>query len=238
MSTEAKTLLDEKIHSLAQQYMREGFNVRIEPREEDLPFQLNHYRPDLIATKEDAGIIVEVKTSAARTQVERFQAIAEEVGKHPGWRFLLVTLDDVDSKSLPGTIDDIPSWQQFAERLEQSHSLINSGNFEPAFLYLWSIFEGMLRRRAIEAHIPVERFPVLRLINQMYTLGELSVAQYDFVRRAAETRNRVVHGYTVPNDMSFVTDLHVFVCGLLGEWLAEETEDGGNVSEINREERR
>ncbi len=235
MSTDTKSLHDEKLHSLAQRYIDEGFDVRIEPHENDLPFELGRYRPDLIAIKEGAGMIVEVKTSAARLPVEHFQAIAEEVGKHPGWRFLLITLDDVDTKSLPGTTDDLPSWEQFAERLEQSYRLIDGGDFEPAFLYLWSIFEGMIRRRAVEAHIPIERFPVLRLIKQMYSLGELSVAQYDFIRRVAEMRNRVVHGYTVPNDMSLVLDLHVLFCGLLGEWSADILEEGGSDGKLNSE---
>ena len=49
------------------------------------------------------------------------------------------------------------------------------GETEAAFLSLWGVLEAALRRRALQMSIPIERFPTLSLINQLYSQGELSL---------------------------------------------------------------
>jgi hypothetical protein len=44
-----------------------------------------------------AGLIIEVKTSIRQVSVERLQSVAEEISRHTGWRFLLVTLEDIEA---------------------------------------------------------------------------------------------------------------------------------------------
>jgi hypothetical protein len=223
MSTAAKTFHDEKVRSLAEQYSRAGFQVSVEPDTGLLPFDLGGYRPDLIAVKDKAGVIVEVEPGSARISVERFQALAEEVARHPGWRFLLVTPDDVESESIPASPEEFPSWRQFSECVDHARRLIEAGEYEPALLYLWGIFEGALRKRAVEASIPVERCPVRRLINHMYSLGELSVDHYDRVLAALEARNRLIHGDIAKPDSQvaharLAEDFARLLAGLLEEW--------------------
>jgi len=207
-----------KINELAEQYTRQGYTVTLEPSELDLPFNLDGYRPDLVATKENSGLIVEVKGKLARLPVERFRTIAEEVSRHPGWRFLLVTLDDVESQNLPGISEDLPHWKQLKDHACQADGLLKNGKMEPALLYLWSIFEAVLRKHAIDAAIPVERFPVLRLVNHMYSLGELTLSQYDLTNIVMKTRNKLAHGFLTKLDYSLMSQFRSLVEGLIGEW--------------------
>ena len=207
-----------KINELAEQYTRQGYTVTLEPSELDLPFNLDGYRPDLVATKENSGLIVEVKGKLARLPVERFRTIAEEVSRHPGWRFLLVTLDDVESQNLPGISEDLPQWKQLKDHACQADGLLKNGKMEPALLYLWSIFEAVLRKHAIDAAIPVERFPVLRLVNHMYSLGELTLSQYDLTNIVMKTRNKLAHGFLTKLDYSLMSQFRSLVEGLIGEW--------------------
>jgi hypothetical protein len=223
MSTAAHAFHDEKVRSLAEQYSRAGFQVSVEPDDSALPFDLGGYQPDLIATKNDTGVIVEVKPSSARIPVERFQALAEEVARHPGWRFLLVTPDDIGPESIPGTPGEFPSWQQLKDSAEHARRLVETGEYEPALLYLWGIFEGALRKRAAEAPIPIERFPVSRLIDHMYSLGELSVTQYDPALAALKARNRLIHGNIAKPDFQptysqLARDFSRLIFELLEEW--------------------
>ena len=179
---------------------------------------MNGFRPDLLATKEKSGLIVEVKGKLARLPVERFRTIAEEVSRHPGWRFLLVTLDDVESQNLPGISEDLPQWKQLKDHACQADGLLKNGKMEPALLYLWSIFEAVLRKHAIDAAIPVERFPVLRLVNHMYSLGELTLSQYDLTNIVMKTRNKLAHGFLTKLDYSLMSQFRSLVEGLIGEW--------------------
>jgi len=101
MMDNTKSLHDEKVESLIKKYRDEGFTVTKEPQPNEIPFDLDNYQPDILATKNEnetglIGLIIEVKTNIRPVSVERLQSVAEEVSRHPGWRFLLVTLEDID----------------------------------------------------------------------------------------------------------------------------------------------
>ena len=218
MNTTAERPENVKISALAEQYAIEGFSVTREPSVTSLPFDLGGYRPDLIATKDNAGLMVEVQTKLARLSVDRFRAIAEEVGRHPGWRFLLVTLDDVETQNPPGTAGELPGWSQLKQRINQASAMLKAGEHEPALLYLWSIFEALLRKRAIEISMPIERFPALQVINHLYSLGELSLSQYDFAILVLENRNKLAHGFLANLDGTLVERFKTLVDSLFAEW--------------------
>ncbi|MEH2244816.1 hypothetical protein [Nostoc sp.] len=221
MINNTKALHDEKIKSLTDKYVNEGFQVLIKPKTDELPFNLDNYQPDMIATKNNSGLVIEIRTSLSRISVERLQTLAEEVNMHPGWHFLLVTLEDIEAKSLPGTSEQLPSWQELTDRFDQAHKLIENNEIEPAFLYIWRIFEGALRKRAIDVSIPIERFPVIGLLRHLYSLGELSISQFDLAQACFEVRNRLAHGYIENLTLPVVHNFDILVRELLAEWKVE-----------------
>lgn len=223
MNSPAKAAYDDKINSLASTYAQQGFKVLREPSVNELPFDLGGYRPDLLATKGDTGLIIEVKTKAARVSVDRFQSLAQEISTHPGWRFLLVTLEDVDSSKIPTTSNELPTWVQLATKLQQAQALIAEGALEPAVLYLWGIFEATLRKRAISQSIPVERLPASMLLNHMYSQGEVSVDDVDLFRDFMSKRNRIAHGANESIDLAIVARVFQSVNRLLTEWGTRES---------------
>ncbi|MFM8332455.1 MAG: hypothetical protein ACKN9T_12265 [Candidatus Methylumidiphilus sp.] len=207
-----------KLQALAEQYAQEGFAVILKPLATSLPFDLGGYRPDLIATKENCGLMVEVRARIARLPVERLRTIAEEVACHPGWRFLLVTLDDEETSNLAGLSETMPAWPELSKRLQQAHHLLANGIKEPVLLYVFGIFEASLRKRATETFIPIERFPLPRLINHMYSLGEISVSQYDIVMAALQIRNKITHGSFVEIDENIVDQFLMLTDDLISDW--------------------
>ncbi|MBO1055187.1 MAG: hypothetical protein HEQ27_01105 [Dolichospermum sp. JUN01] len=216
-----KTLHHDKVKSLAEKYVNEGFNVVIEPKmnQLQLPFNLGNYQPDIIATKNNSGLVIDVKTSTNRVSVENLQAISEEISRHPDWRFLLVTLEDIEAESLPGTSEELPSWEELIDHFSQVSKLIENNNIEPAFLFLWSVFEGALRKRAVDVSIPVERLPAIRLLRTMYSLGELSISEFDIIQAYFEKRNRLAHGYIQKLDSEVLPTFIMLVVKLLIEWI-------------------
>lgn len=229
----------EKVFDLAEQYKNEGFDVVVEPFLDNLPFDLGTYLPDIIAQKGDMGFIIEVKRSYAKLSVERLKEVVDEVRKHPGWRFLLVTADDIFSREirgqsdLPGEIDfiwkmrhdagdiqsqDDLSLSQVMNRFSQAERLYSSGDFEPAFLMLWLSFEGLSRIHSLQISMPIERFPIAAMIKHLYSQGELSIEQYDNALLLLEKRNRLIHGYSMSQIPDEFSKLRNLILELLKEW--------------------
>jgi Holliday junction resolvase len=229
MINNTKILSDEKVKSLAQKYESQGFRVFFKPKTDKLPFDLGNYQPDIIAIKDDSGLVIEVKTNLSRVSVDRLQALAEEVSKHQGWRFLLVTLEDIEAKSLPGISEQLPSWQDLADRFHEAHRLIENDEieqaFKAAFLLLWSTFEGALRKRAVDVSIPIERFPIIGLLKHMYSLGELSISQFDFAQFCFEAWNSLAHGYIQSPYSGNVLEFDTLVSELLTEWTPDDQKE-------------
>lgn len=223
MNSPAKTAQDEKLDSLTATYEQQGFTVLRKPSSDQLPFDLGGYRPGLIATRGETGLIIEVKTTTSHISVDRFQALAQEIARHPGWRFLLVTLEDVDSLGVPTTAPELPTWSQLAMKLRQAESLIAEGALEPALLYLWSIFESALRRRAIVQSIPVERLPPAALLNHMYSQGEVSVQDIDLFREFMGKRNRTAHGANAAIDLAWMELVFQAVSRLVDDWKNQDS---------------
>ncbi|MBO1062515.1 MAG: hypothetical protein HEQ14_16685 [Aphanizomenon flos-aquae CP01] len=224
MIDNTKSLHDEKVASLIKKYRDQGFTVIQNPKADQLPFDLDNYQPDILATKNEnetglIGLIIEVKTSISPVSVERLQSVAEEISRHPGWHFLLVTLEDIEAESLPGTSEELPSWEELINYFSQVSKLIENNNIEPAFLFIWSIFEGALRKRAVDVSIHVERLPAIRLLRTMYSLGELSISEFDIIQAYFEKRNRLAHGYIQKLDSEVLPTFIMLVVKLLIEWI-------------------
>lgn len=201
---------------VANRYRAQGFTVIAQPSKEVIPFDLGNYIPDLIATKPpDERLIIEVKGSTHNLSVDRFREIADIVSQHPGWRFLLVTGDDSTSID---QMSNLLTWSQIQSRIRQSLNLINDGEAEPAFIYLWGALEAALRRRAIQVAIPVERFSSQSIINHFYSQGELSREQFHTAKEMYAIRNKIVHGFDVSNLDEPTRTLHSLINQLVEEW--------------------
>jgi hypothetical protein len=221
MNNMIQSLYEQKIQSAAQELLANGYQVSIDPLVSNLPFELGGYIPDLIATKDDKGIVLEIKASLKRLSVDRFQDIAERVATHPGWRFLLVTLDDTSEKILPSSAGELPSWEELNISLGKLNTLIQDSFLEPAFLYLWSILEAALRKRAITQNIPISRFPTKELLNHAFSSGEISISDFDLFTSYLDVRNRIAHGIVVTIDSEILKLAQSSVQILVVKWSKE-----------------
>lgn len=224
MTTTNEAAHRQRIEELRKQYESEGYLVQAEPRLPlNLPFDLVGYAPDLIARKPDGtgGLIVEVRTPGGRVSVERFQAIAQMVREQPGWRFLMVSLDDlsVASKDRP-----LANWAELDVKLVQAKQLLESGIQDAGILFLWSIFEGAMRQLAIATATPVERLPASRMMNQLYTLGYISVHELQVAKEFLQVRNQIAHGFRADKRDDVVTAFLALLVKWVATWRNESTQ--------------
>lgn len=221
----AHSLFESKI---AEEYRQQGFDVVLSPHPKDLPFDLGNYRPDLLVKKSaDEGYIIEIKRNTASMSIERYREIAEIIAQHEGWRFLLVTGDDV----FPVGQDDdrVLSWEQIRHRQKSAEQLLSFGEMEGAFFVSWRVLEALLRRQAQQILIPMERLSALSLINHLYSQGELSMSQFDRAKSLHALRNRLVHGYQAPDLREPTQELHELVNELIFLWHVEQELDSANL---------
>jgi REase_AHJR-like len=218
MNNVTQSLYEQKIQSTAQELIDSGYKVSIEPSSSDLPFDLGSYRPDLIATKDNKGLIFEVKTTSNRLSIERFQSIAQQIATHNGWRFLLITLDDTSESILPSSEEDLPSWEELRTRLSKLEILIQNSLLEPSILFLSSILEATLRKRSIEQNIPIWRLPEKNLLNHLFSSGEISMSDFAIFKKCLELRNKVAHGLAASIDPNLLSSANVSVENLVTIW--------------------
>jgi len=215
---ETKVLEKNRLQGIAEKYKLRGFEVVIEPSKSLIPFDLGNYCPDLMARKgSDEGYIIELKNSIAKISVDRYREIGEIVAQHHGWRFLLITREDISSED-PKDDSELLTWEQMLHRQEQAQNFLAIGEVEVAFLYLWGILEAAMRRQAKQVAIPIERFPANSLINHLYSQGELSMEQFDQVRVIQTVRDRLIHGYQMPNLGEPTKQLQMLVDELIVMW--------------------
>ncbi len=216
------------ITKVAQQYEKDGYKVYIEPESFQLPFDLNSYRPDVLAIKSATeGYIIEVKTRTAHVAMDRFCQLAETIAQHPGWRFLLVTGDDISQNGLPNQ-SNLLSWQEISTMQETAEKGISLAEIRGErqqfvrflFLEFWTLFEAMMRKQAEHVAIPIEYFPTSSLIKNLYSQGEISVEQFDSAMILLNIRNQVVHGFQAHNLETATSELQKLVSELSELWVA------------------
>jgi hypothetical protein len=219
MSSNTESALESRV---AEKYKKQGYEVISGLQTKDLPFDLGSYHPDLIARKSSKeGYIIELKNSVAKVSVDRYREIAEIVSQHDGWRFLLVTGDDVSLGEQEKSDDVLLSWEQMRQRKMQAEHLLSIGEAEGAFLSFWIILEAALRQQAKQVSIPIERFPTPSLINHLYSQGELSIEQFDKAKQLQTIRDRFIHGYQTPSLIEHTKQLQELVNELLELWATQ-----------------
>ena len=72
------------------------------------------------------NILIEVKTPGARVDPAKYQRIDQEIARHPGWRFLLVTVPvdamgaEPSNAPVVSTVDEIRTRMRELDRLAEA----------------------------------------------------------------------------------------------------------------------
>jgi REase_AHJR-like len=191
-----------------------GYSVMFTPSSEHIPFSLEGYTPDLLATKHGEHLIIEIKPRSSAEHAARFRKIIDIVEKHPGWKFLIKTISDIpddqtrDAGELIG-IDAIESYVQKADRI------VETGSPELSIPYFWNALISVLRLRASRESVPFVELTDRSLINHLYTMGLISSDDYEKLKEWNHLRNEVVHSVTFQVDPASIEELSHFTRNLI-----------------------
>jgi len=203
------------VQSTANDLKKQGYVVVIEPDSSSIPFDLKQYRPDILATRGDENLIIDIKTRGSRRSIERYQEIAEIVGSHENWRFMLSTIDATASGY---SSTNHPSVEALNQMLSKLDSLLSGNNYDLALPYLWSVYIAGMRIAGEHSAIPIDATSDRSVLDYMYSLGELSSDEYEFARSFLELRNKAVHSVEVNISKEAVLEIYQHTKCKLNEW--------------------
>ncbi|MGD1902628.1 MAG: hypothetical protein ACFB9N_10365 [Geitlerinemataceae cyanobacterium] len=203
---------EQAVREVASELERQGYRVIFAPESSLIPFDLEGYRPDLLATRDDENAIVEVKTRRKFSTIERYKQIAEIVGRHPNWRFLMLTIDSEDrlqdgvicNDSGTASMKSLSS----VSILNELNDLIAGQSYRFSLPYLWMLYIKAVRAIGHSLNIPMDVNSDRSVLDYMYSLGEISMEEFDWALGFWKLRNEAVHNLNFSIDRNEVEELY------------------------------
>ena len=209
--------LNQELERIAQQYRDEGYTVLLRPRGDQLPSFVANLEPDVIATRGDEKVVVEVRERrsdlADNPAVKR---IAEVVNGQPGWRFDLVILgSESPSQRIAGKAKE-PSPEQIQTLLDRARTALSSGLSDMAIVSAWAALEAAMRRVRDDAELN-GRTSANELLGTLYSNGFISRTEFEQARDAWAVRTQAVHGFVTPQvDPMLIEDVIALAKKVMG----------------------
>jgi hypothetical protein len=185
---------------VADRYRNLGFKVGLHPRADDLPPFAKDFIVQILATKDDAAILVVAKSTPSELQADSEVArYAEITDKQPGWRLDVFVLGS-DTPTVPEmravqepADDDIRRATLDAERM------LNEGFANQAVIAAWAVLEAAMRRRLVAGGGKAAYGTSPRtMLNELFSTGVFSNSVFRDLEGLLQLRNIIVHGFAVP----------------------------------------
>ncbi|WP_425391189.1 hypothetical protein [Ekhidna sp.] len=225
--------IERKIREIANEYTSNGYLVTVNPTGTKLPEFLRGYHPDIIATKEDENVLIEVKTRSDRGDLKRFENLAEEISSLKNWRFEVVF---TNPRRKPLALDNQLPLNELGinNRIEEINKLIRINSFEAAFLLGWATIEAALRHKLIKEKFKAGEKTTQSIIKTTFSLGLLNQNDYKTLQNINNKRNHLIHGFDQPIDKETVLQVIDLLNNLIGnnresellEWIEWVDLDG------------
>ncbi|MCO4321722.1 hypothetical protein [Aliidiomarina quisquiliarum] len=187
----------DKAKEIALEFENKGYTVFIAPSLDKIPIDTKGYQPSLLAVKDNGGVVVEIRPSLKRLPIQKFQEISQQISANEGWKFALVTLDDSVNKVVSIVDADLPDQQLLKEKIKDIDTLVSMNMLPNALISLSTQLESWLRIKSRLVNLPLDLCQTKRMINHLYSDGELSMEQTDKLNELIELRNKVMHGFDV-----------------------------------------
>jgi hypothetical protein len=189
----------ESIEKIARRYRDEGYDVVVHPDEGGLlPPLLAGFQPDLIATRGNESVVIEIKTKRIDLSNDpNITRLAEIIDGQPGWRLDLVVLEPETTFEKMAQEGAEPSDEQLFQTLRTAEELADKGYAPSACVIAWAGLEAAMRRTRGDAELYGRATPI-ELMRTLYSNGFLSREQFDRLRDSFKIRSQVVHGLVPP----------------------------------------
>lgn len=186
-----------EIH-IAKQYEADGYTVVRNPKQDLIPFNLEGYIPDILATRGDENILIEVKTSKARVNTEKLFKISKIVQSHPGWKFSVVTINEDEINEFKKSLPELDINKISKTLILVEGNLKNSNLSIFLVPQIWVCYISILSMHLINEGVEISGLSDLSILNSAYSEGILDYQDFERSREFLSLRNFVCHN--LPGD--------------------------------------
>lgn len=193
--------INEQLAQLADRYRSLGFDgVVVRPGPQDLPCFAQDFQVEIVARREDGGVLASAKSSAAEVEVDpNLSRYAEITAQQPGWRFDLFVLGPETLPVAEHRSAREPSPDEIRKSLEDVERLLQAGFVNQAFTASWAAMESALRRRLRAAGEQAGWGTSPRtMLGELYSSGVLSTQELRQLEASLQLRNAIAHGFAAP----------------------------------------
>ncbi|MDF2189841.1 hypothetical protein [Paraflavitalea sp. CAU 1676] len=193
---ETKTTEISRIKQVARDYEKKGYNVIIEPKGKDIPEFIKNYQPDIIASNKSETVVIEVKSRADISAIERLKNVADVINEKSGWRFeLIITSSKQETESKGRPLLEGLQINNLDKLLKEIKELSKLKHYNAAFVLTWSYLESLSRQLLLNDKKNLKNRNPLTLIKTLFSFGYISLPELRTLENLFEIRNQVVHGY-------------------------------------------
>jgi hypothetical protein len=219
------SLEKQRARAIAGEYRSKGYEVIEEPTQNQLPDFLSGYHPDLLVRKGDEARVVVVKSRTSLAQEPQIRDLARLLHTKLNWNFELVLLGAKEQMSLPEGAYPFDR-EAILSGMQASARLLELEFFEAALLLAWSSSEATIRLLTAAEGIVLDHLTPIYILKQAVMHGVISRDEYNFLMKAMQYRNALVHGFkTINLDSALVKELISTTQRLLQEMLVDAWED-------------
>jgi hypothetical protein len=193
------------VQRVAREYEARGYRVITRPGVRDLPDFLADFSPDIIATRADESVVIEIKTRHDLIGDSRLVVLASAIDSAPRWRFELVVTEPAVPEEAVAQAERL-GVDEIQERLTAVRQVQGIGQDEAAFMLAWVAMEATLRLMAARHEVALKHAHPGYLVKMLFSFGVLDRQEYDFLMVAVRVRNMIIHGYQLPMPARDVTD--------------------------------
>ncbi|HZV06655.1 MAG TPA: hypothetical protein VE999_16360 [Gemmataceae bacterium] len=191
---------EQAIENVAGRYRSEGYQVTVQPKESQVPSFAAGLPVDLLATKGNEHVLVQVKESTEELRKDQETVrIAEAVKDQPGWRFDVVVLNGHSSTEKLAAEAPEPSIDAILRNLENAERTAQVGDHATSFILAWASLEAVMRRVARAEGMDLQNISPFFLLRTLYSNGLLDREEFDRLNDFLRLRNAVVHGLEPPS---------------------------------------
>jgi len=213
-----------QLERIAEQYRNEGYLVITHPDSDHLPGFAADFGVDIVATRGDERVLVQVKQDRSALEADPNVPIRAGItNAQPGWKYDLVVLNQDDP--IRRTLRDAsePSTDQIGQMLDEAERIGQLGTPRAAFVLAWAGLEAAMRRLAQRAGLngKIGTQPLL-LVRELYSSGYISPEDFRRLEETRMIRTEIVHGLAPP---ALDPGLVEYLIGLARQLLA----GGANV---------
>jgi hypothetical protein len=192
--------IEKELDRLAQDYLSEGYQVILHPQGEQLPGFAVDFGADLLATRGNEHVLVQVKQDRADLEADpEITRQAETINSQPGWRYDLVVLNQANPLRRVARMAGEPTVEQIEQMLREAEVATRAGSLRAGFLVAWAGLEAAMRRNAQRAGVggAAGTLPPT-LIRELYSTGRILTDDFHQLEEARRIRNEIVHGFAPP----------------------------------------